>query len=245
MLRTCHIHSWGKLLCKGLSWTDAEKTRGSLVLIPGRHKTDIRFWYHPLRLCIAWLKCPVKYMFLKARPVVFHCRLKFSPFSLFSILTVRVLFRSGDVQISWKCVCVGYLLTVCHSFFFLEWSHESVYPRVSSTAGHALNSLDLFSSLLVWLICVWDCRCAAPIGAVFQSRWSSAGCLSGMSSKPCPEIVWESTHKGLGEKRTGTILMRKYSWWGFDVCAIIQSNFPSSSRSQKEVSCQALQRSMQ
>lgn len=131
------------------------------------------------------------------------------------------------------------------TLFFLEWSREFVYPRVSSTAGHALNSLDLFSSLLVWLICVWDCRCAAPIGAVFQSRWSSAGCLSGMSSKPCPEIVWESTHKGLGEKRTGTILMRKYSWWGFDVCAIIQSNFPSSSWSQKEVSCQTLQRSMQ
>ena len=67
MLRTCHIHSCGKLLCKGLSWTDAEKTRGSLVLIPGRHETDIRFWYHLLGLCIAWLKCPVKYMFLKAR----------------------------------------------------------------------------------------------------------------------------------------------------------------------------------
>ena len=145
----------------------------------------------------------------------------------------------------WKmCSCWGSSDSL-PLFFFLEWSRESVYPRVSSTAGHALNSLDLFSSLLVWLICVWDCRCAAPIGAVFQSRWSSAGCLSGMSSKPCPEIVWESTHKGLGEKRTGTILMRKYSWWGFDVCAIIQSNFPSSSWSQKEVSCQTLQRSMQ
>ena len=124
-------------------------------------------------------------------------------------------------------MCLCWVSSDSLPLFFLEWSHEFVYPRVSSTAGHALNSLDLFSSLLVWLICVWDCRCAAPIGAVFQSRWSSAGCLSGMSSKPCPEIVWESTHKGLGEKRTGTILMRKYSWWGFDVCAIIQSNFPS------------------
>ena len=62
MLRTCHIHSWGKLLCKGLSWTDAEKTRGSLVLIPGRQETDIRFWYHLLRPCIASFKCPVKYL---------------------------------------------------------------------------------------------------------------------------------------------------------------------------------------
>ena len=110
-------------------------------------------------------------------------------------------------------MCLCWVSSDSLPLFFLEWSHEFVYPRVSSTAGHALNSLDLFSSLLVWLICVWDCRCAAPIGAVFQSRWSSAGCLSGMSSKPCPEIVWESTHKGLGEKRTGTILMKKYSWW--------------------------------
>ena len=178
MLRTCHIHSWGKLLCKGLSWTDAEKTRGSLVLIPGRHETDIRFWYHLLRLCIAWLKCPVKCMFLKARPVVFHCWLKFSPFSLFSILTVSLLFRSGDVQNGWKCAYVGYLLIVCHSF--LEWSHELVYPRVSSTAGHVLNSLDLFSSFSVTYLCLrlplcspyWCCLskqvliCRLPIGNV-------------------------------------------------------------------------------
>ena len=123
MLRTCHIHSWGKLLCKALSWTDAEKRRGSLVLIPGRHETGIRFWYHPLRLCIAWLKCPVKYMFLKARPVVFHCGLKFSPFSLFSILAVSLLFRSGDVQNGWKCAYVGDLLTVWREYilFFEYW----------------------------------------------------------------------------------------------------------------------------